>query len=280
MKTKIIISAFLVVGFLVANVAKSQRNTTQIQERVSPQVQPMPTPPPTNYPVFNNDVKYIAPTQIQPPQITPQQYNSVPDGAFKSVTPTQVQSQTITSQPNNPVLNNGTKSGATTQEQPKPTSPLPFDSLLDGSHINSTSVQQIPLPPQPYNSLLDGAVIQGTPSKPKPINPPNITEEKTRSTHLHFIAKTDSTYNLNNKIIDIKTAVYFINESTSNTFYDVIWDDVLIFSIAPGQTSSVCYVIANAQHTLLFKVKNTNTIACSFNVPPLGNTSYNFTCSY
>jgi len=256
MKTKIKIMAFIVVGLVLANTAKSQRNNTQIQERTNTQVQPIPTPPPTSTPVFNNDVRYETPTQIQPQPITPQTNTPVFNNDVKYITPTQVQPQTTPVLINTPVINNDVKSASPTQAQSK-------------------------IPPLAYDSLYNGEVIQGTPIKPKPINPHyNYEINNNKMLGAHLKAKSDTINKLKNKIIDTKTTVYFVNESTTNTSYDVIWDGVFKCSISPGQTSSIYYAITNANHTLEFKVKNTNTLACSFIVPHLNSTAYNFTCSY
>ena len=254
MKTIIRIMAIIIVGLVLANTAKSQRNNTQIQERTNIQVQP--TPPPISTPVFNNDVRYETPTQILPQPITPPISTPLFNNDVKSITPTQAQSETTPVLINTPVINNDVKSVTPTQAQPK-------------------------MPPLAYDSLYNGELIQGTPIKPKPINPHyNIEINDKKMLRTHLIAKSDTTYKLKNKIIDAITTVYFVNESTTNTSYDVIWDGVFKCSISPGQTSSIYYAITNFNHTLEFKVKNTNTMACSFIVPHLSSTSYNFTCSY
>ncbi|HEX9649394.1 MAG TPA: hypothetical protein VGA21_02435 [Cyclobacteriaceae bacterium] len=61
--------------------------------------------------------------------------------------------------------------------------------------------------------------------------------------------------------------VYFINNSNSNSTYDVIWDGVKIFTVAPGQQSSTITVTANIQHTLVFRYTNTSNNACTPSTP-------------
>jgi len=61
--------------------------------------------------------------------------------------------------------------------------------------------------------------------------------------------------------------VYFINHSNSNSTYDVIWDGVKIFTVAPNQQSPTITVSAGIQHTLLFRFTNTSNGACTQSTP-------------
>ena len=61
--------------------------------------------------------------------------------------------------------------------------------------------------------------------------------------------------------------VYFSNISNTNKTYNVIWDGVNIATIAPGQTSSTFTAAANIAHTLVFRISNTTTNACTPSTP-------------
>ena len=63
--------------------------------------------------------------------------------------------------------------------------------------------------------------------------------------------------------------VYFINNSNSNSTYDVIWDGVKIATIAPNQSSQVFTFPANVQHTLVFRFTNTSNNSCTPSTPYL-----------
>ncbi len=61
--------------------------------------------------------------------------------------------------------------------------------------------------------------------------------------------------------------VYFINNSNSNSTYDVIWDGVKIATVTPGNESETFIVSANVQHTLVFSFTNTSNNACTPSTP-------------
>lgn len=63
--------------------------------------------------------------------------------------------------------------------------------------------------------------------------------------------------------------VYFINNSNSNSTYDIIWDGVKIATVAPNQSSQVFTYSANVQHTLVFRYTNTSNNACTPSTPYL-----------
>ena len=74
-------------------------------------------------------------------------------------------------------------------------------------------------------------------------------------------------------------SVIFSNRSTSNTTYDVIWDGGRVATLATGQDSDTNTAAAGVQHTLVFKITNTNTAACSPSTPTLAQCSgQTFTC--
>jgi len=66
--------------------------------------------------------------------------------------------------------------------------------------------------------------------------------------------------------------VQFENRSNSNTTYDVIWDGSKRTTIAPG-TKSQIYTEAAGQHSLHFKITNTNWSACTPSSPVLAQCS-------
>ena len=75
--------------------------------------------------------------------------------------------------------------------------------------------------------------------------------------------------------------VYFINHSSSNSTYDVIWDGVKIATITPNQSSQVFTYSANVQHTLVFRYTNTSNDACTPSTPYLAQCQQVwFDCSY
>lgn len=56
-------------------------------------------------------------------------------------------------------------------------------------------------------------------------------------------------------------AVVFQNRSNTGLTYDVVVDGTKLLTLAPN-TSSNIVTLASGQHTILFKVTNTNLIAC------------------
>ena len=67
--------------------------------------------------------------------------------------------------------------------------------------------------------------------------------------------------------INSTAEVYFINNSNSNSTYDVIWDGVKIATVTPGDESNTFTVSANIQHTLVFRFTNTSNNACTPSTP-------------
>lgn len=61
--------------------------------------------------------------------------------------------------------------------------------------------------------------------------------------------------------------VYFINNSNSNSTYDIIWDGAKLTTITPGETSITYTITANITHTLVFRFTNTSTDACTSSAP-------------
>lgn len=57
--------------------------------------------------------------------------------------------------------------------------------------------------------------------------------------------------------------VTFENKSTTNTTYDVVLDGIHVATIGPGEVTSAFTVTAVVQHTITFKITNSNNIACS-----------------
>jgi hypothetical protein len=64
-------------------------------------------------------------------------------------------------------------------------------------------------------------------------------------------------------------SIRFENRSNTNTTYDVVWDGSKLTTVAPGSISSSYPIAAGVQHTLQFKITNTNTPACSTSTPTL-----------
>ena len=74
--------------------------------------------------------------------------------------------------------------------------------------------------------------------------------------------------------------VKFQNKSNTNKTYDIIWDGSKVGTVAPGATSSTSTVAAGVQHTLVFKITNTNTEACTPSTPtPAKCTSQTYSCT-
>ena len=63
--------------------------------------------------------------------------------------------------------------------------------------------------------------------------------------------------------------VYFKNQSNTNKTFDILWDGVKIATVAPNQSSAIFTYPANIPHTLVFKVTNTSTEACTPSTPSL-----------
>ncbi len=74
--------------------------------------------------------------------------------------------------------------------------------------------------------------------------------------------------------------VKFENRSNTNTTYDIIWDGLKIATVVPGSTSS-SFTVSAVQHTLTFKVTNTNTVACNESTPtPAQCSDHIYWCTY
>ncbi len=65
--------------------------------------------------------------------------------------------------------------------------------------------------------------------------------------------------------------VYFENRHGTTT-YDIIWDGSKLTTVTPGNRSDT-YTFASGQHTLLFRVTNTTTAACTQSTPNLATCS-------
>lgn len=63
--------------------------------------------------------------------------------------------------------------------------------------------------------------------------------------------------------------VYFVNNSNTNSTYDIIWDGVKIATVAPNQRSQVFTYSAGVTHTLVFRFTNTSNDACTPSTPNL-----------
>ena len=70
--------------------------------------------------------------------------------------------------------------------------------------------------------------------------------------------------------------VSFRNLSNSNSTYNVIWDGSNLVTITPGSESQQFTVAAGVQHTLVFRITNTNNNACSPSTPTLTQCSSRF----
>lgn len=70
--------------------------------------------------------------------------------------------------------------------------------------------------------------------------------------------------------------VYFLNTSNTNRTYDILWDGVVWATVTPNGRSST-FTVASGIHTLLFRVTNTSTQACTPSTPNIAicsNTYY------
>lgn len=75
--------------------------------------------------------------------------------------------------------------------------------------------------------------------------------------------------------------ISFENRSNSNTTYYVLWDGSNLLTLAPGQKSDPRTVAAGVQHTLVFRISNTNSNACTPSTPTLPQCSSNtYSCTY
>lgn len=72
--------------------------------------------------------------------------------------------------------------------------------------------------------------------------------------------------------------VIFENRSTTNTTYDVIWNNSWVATLRPGEKSkAVAYNVGN--HTYVFKKAGTNTNSCQPSYPNLAQCQkYIFWC--
>jgi hypothetical protein len=74
--------------------------------------------------------------------------------------------------------------------------------------------------------------------------------------------------------------VSFKNNSSRRYDYDIIWDGQKLPSVL-YRTVSNSYTFKTGSHTLIFKVKNTNTVACTLSNPVLAQcSSPTFSCDY
>jgi hypothetical protein len=56
--------------------------------------------------------------------------------------------------------------------------------------------------------------------------------------------------------------VYFINSSNSSKTYDILWDGTIYTSVSPN-SKSITYTVASGSHTILFRLTNSSTTACT-----------------
>jgi hypothetical protein len=56
--------------------------------------------------------------------------------------------------------------------------------------------------------------------------------------------------------------VYFFNSSNSSKTYDILWDGTIYTSVSPN-SKSITYTVASGSHTLLFRITNSSTNACT-----------------
>ena len=56
--------------------------------------------------------------------------------------------------------------------------------------------------------------------------------------------------------------VYFINSSNSSKTYDILWDGTIYTIVSPNY-KSITYTVASGSHTLLFRLTNSSTTACT-----------------
>jgi hypothetical protein len=90
---------------------------------------------------------------------------------------------------------------------------------------------------------------------------------------LPFVAACGSTPVIPTPIVEAcrtnnTASVRFENRST-NTTMDVVWDGSKLTTVAAGQTSDSYTVAAGITHTLLFRVTNSSTWACTPSTPTL-----------
>jgi hypothetical protein len=76
-------------------------------------------------------------------------------------------------------------------------------------------------------------------------------------------------------------AVSFANRTTSNTTYDILWDDSRVATVAPSQTSAPITAVAGVAHSLSFRITNTTSAACTPSNPiPTLCAAQTYTCSF
>ena len=76
-------------------------------------------------------------------------------------------------------------------------------------------------------------------------------------------------------------AVSFANRTTSNTTYDIFWDDSRVATVAPSQTSVPITAVAGVTHSLSFRITNTTSAACTPSNPvPTPCAAQTYTCSF
>ena len=76
-------------------------------------------------------------------------------------------------------------------------------------------------------------------------------------------------------------AVSFANRTTSNTTYDIFWDDSRVATVAPSQTSVPITAVAGVAHSLSFRITNTTSAACTPSNPvPARCAAQTYTCSF
>jgi hypothetical protein len=74
--------------------------------------------------------------------------------------------------------------------------------------------------------------------------------------------------------------VTFENRSASGLTYSVVWDGSTWTTLAPSVKSAEYTVAAGVQHTLTFKIANSNELACSTSTPTLAQcSSANYWCT-
>jgi hypothetical protein len=75
--------------------------------------------------------------------------------------------------------------------------------------------------------------------------------------------------------------VSFANRTTSNTTYDVFWDDSRVATVAPSQTSVPITAVAGVAHTLSFRITNTTSAACTPSKPvPAACAAQTYMCNF
>jgi len=76
-------------------------------------------------------------------------------------------------------------------------------------------------------------------------------------------------------------AVSFANRTTSNTTYDIFWDDARVATVAPSETSKEITAVAGVAHSLSFRITNTTSAACTPSNPvPAACAAQTYTCSF